>query len=110
MFNSDSDCVVVQTKLLATCWLGQKGQAGKRGRAARAPSHIFCLFRNLHSDISYDCILNIKMFLKEAKRQNTARLFCGEPSSDHIWPTAAGYSVRWFSQHVTWFLQHMLLE
>jgi len=59
MFNSNSDGAVVQTKLLATCWLGQKGQVGKRGRAAHAPSNIFCLFRNFQSDLSHDYTLNI---------------------------------------------------
>jgi hypothetical protein len=39
--------------LLPAGW-GLKGQAGKRGRAALAPSNIFCLFRNFCSDWSYD--------------------------------------------------------
>ena len=67
MFNSNSDCVEVQTKLLATCWLGQKVQDSNGGRATHAPSKIFYLFRNFHSELSNDCTLNITNIFESGK-------------------------------------------
>lgn len=52
--------------LLSVGW-DLKGQVGTRGRAAYEASYIFCLFRNVHTDWSYDCTLNITNDFEEVK-------------------------------------------